>query len=100
MAKFVMLSTIGPEGSARLRDTPERLLEVTAEVEAMGVKIERQLALLGRWDFLTIIDAPDEKAMARVAMALNARGTLKTMTLAAVDIDEFVAVLAEDDAAD
>jgi uncharacterized protein with GYD domain len=97
MPKFVMLSTIGPEGSARLRDTPERLLEVTAEVEAMGVTVERQLALLGRWDFLTIIDAPDERTMARVAMALNARGTLKTMTLAAVEIDAFVAALSDGD---
>lgn len=96
MPKFVMLSTLGPEGSARLRDNPERLREVSAEVEAMGVTIERQLALLGRWDFVTIIDAPDERAMARVATTLNARGTLKTMTLAAVEIDDYVSALGQE----
>ena len=93
MPKFVMLSTLGPEGSARLHDNPERLREVTAEVEAMGVKVERQLALLGRWDFVTIIDAPDAQAMARVATTLNARGTLKTMTMSAVEVDDYIDAL-------
>jgi uncharacterized protein with GYD domain len=93
MAKFVMLSTLGPDGAARLVDQPERLRAVTAEVEAMGVKVLQQYALLGQWDFLNIIEAPDEVAMARVATVLAARGTLKTMTLPAVDIDRFVEAL-------
>jgi uncharacterized protein with GYD domain len=96
MPKFVMLSTLGPQGSARLSESPDRLREVREEVEAMGVTVERQLALLGRWDFVTIIDAPDEQAMARVATTLNARGTLKTLTMAAVEIDDFIAALKGD----
>ena len=90
MAKFVMLSTLGPDGSARLRENPERLREVSAEVESMGVKVLEQFAVLGQWDFLNIIEAPDEVTMARVATTLAARGTLKTMTLPIVDIDTFI----------
>ncbi len=97
MPKFVMLSTLGPDGSARLRDNPERLREVNADVEAMGVKVLQQFALLGNWDFLNILEAPDEVTMAKVATTLAARGTLKTMTLPAVDIEEFIAALKEDD---
>lgn len=88
-----MLSTLGPDGSARLREDPERLLEVTAEVEAMGVKVLEQFALLGQWDFLNIIEAPDATTMARVATALAARGTLKTMTLPIVEIEALVEAL-------
>ena len=88
-----MLSTLGPDGSARLRDNPERLREVTAEVEAMGVKVLEQYALLGNWDFLNILDAPDEVTMARVATTLAARGTLKTLTLPAIGIDDFINAL-------
>ncbi len=93
MPKFVMLSTLGPEGSARLRESPERLKEVNADVEAMGVKVLEQFALLGMYDFLNILEAPDEVTMAKVATTLAARGTLKTLTLTAIDIDEFIAQL-------
>ena len=93
MPKYVMLSTLGPDGSARLRDNPERLREVTAEVEAMGVRVLDQYALLGNWDFLNILEAPDEQTMARVAITLAARGTLKSLTLTAIPIDDFIARL-------
>jgi uncharacterized protein with GYD domain len=94
MPKFVMLSTLGPDGSARLRENPERLREVSAEVEAMGVRVVEQYAVLGQWDFLNILDAPDAATMARVATTLASRGTLKTMTLPIIDIDDFIAALA------
>ena len=95
MPTYVMLSTIGPDGAARLRQNPERLKEVNAEVEAMGVKVLEQYALLGNYDFLNIIEAPDEKAIARVAMALGARGTVKTLTLTAIPVDEFIEAVRE-----
>ena len=85
-----MLSTLGPEGSATLHENPERLLEVNREVEAMGVKVLDQYALLGGYDFLNIIEAPDEATMSKVAMTLAARGTLKTTTLTAIPVEEFI----------
>lgn len=93
MPIYVMLSTIGPDGAATLRENPERLKDVNSDVEAMGVKILHQYALLGQWDFLNIIEAPDEVTMAKVATTLAARGTLKTRTLQAIDIDAFLAGL-------
>jgi uncharacterized protein with GYD domain len=93
MPKFAMLSTLGPDGSARLRENPERLREVSQEVEAMGVKVLEQFAVLGQWDFLNILDAPDDVTMARVATTLASRGTLKTMTLPIIGIDDFIAGL-------
>jgi uncharacterized protein with GYD domain len=93
MPKFVMLSTLGPDGHARLRENPERLREVNADVEAMGVKVLEQFALLGPYDFLNILEAPDEGTMARVATTLAARGTLKTLTLTAIEVEDFIAVM-------
>ena len=93
MPKYLMLSTLGPAGAATLADHPERLTEVNAEVEAMGVKVLAQYALLGPYDFCNLVEAPDEKVMAKVALALGARGTLKTLTITAIPIDEFVASL-------
>lgn len=90
MATFLMLSTLGPDGAARLRDHPERLLEVNSEVESMGVKVVAQWALLGAYDFATVLEAPDERIMARVAVTLGSRGTLKTLTLSAIPVEEFI----------
>ena len=85
-----MLSTLGPEGAATVKDNPERIKAVNDEVEAMGVKVLQQYALLGPYDFCNILEAPDEKTMARVAITLGARGTLKSLTLTAIPIDEFI----------
>lgn len=93
MATFIMLSTLGPEGAARVRENPERIKAVNSEVESMGVKVIQQYALLGPYDFCNILEAPDEKTMARVAMTLSARGTLKSLTLTAIPIDEFIGTL-------
>jgi uncharacterized protein with GYD domain len=94
MPTFIMLSTLGPEGAATLRDNPERLLAVNREVEAMGVKVLHQWAVIGPYDFCNILEAPDEKVMAQVALALGARGTMKTLTLTAIPVDEFIADVA------
>lgn len=93
MGTYLMLSSIGPEGAATLRDHPRRIREVNDEVEGMGVRVVAQYALLGEWDFLNIIEAPDEAAVARVSIALAARGTLKTQTIPAVAIDDLIARL-------
>ncbi|MBL8776991.1 MAG: GYD domain-containing protein [Acidimicrobiales bacterium] len=95
MPKFVMLSTIGPDGFATLRENPRRLKEVNLDVEAMGVKVLHQYALFGQYDFVTILDAPDDATMARVATTLGARGTLKTTTLKAIEVDDYIDAMGE-----
>lgn len=90
MPKYVMLSTLGPDGSATLMENPHRLQQVNADVESMGVKVIAQYALLGQYDFLNILEAPDEVTMAKVATTLASRGTLKTVTLGAIDVGEFL----------
>jgi|TARA_Y100000294_G_scaffold177126_1_gene201556 uncharacterized protein with GYD domain len=82
-----MLTNLTEEGRKTLKQSPDRLKEVNKEVEAMGVKILCQYALLGPYDFINILEAPDNKAIAKVALELGARGTLKTMTMAAMAID-------------
>jgi uncharacterized protein with GYD domain len=88
-----MLSTLGPGGWATLRETPDRLHEVTREVESMGLTVIAQYALMGQWDFLNIIEAPDEASMAKAAVALASRGTMRTTTMQALPIETLVEAL-------
>jgi len=89
MAIYVMLTTLTDEGRKTVKANPQRIREVNKEVEAMGVKILAQYALLGPYDFVNVLEAPDNKAVTRVAIELGSRGTLQTMTMAAMSIDEF-----------
>ena len=88
MAIYVMLTSLTDEGRKTVKSNPKRLKEVNKEVEAMGVKILAQYALLGPYDFINILEAPDNKTVSKVAIELGSRGTLQTMTMAAMTIDE------------
>ena len=90
MAIYVMLTTLTDEGRKTIKSNPQRIKEVNKEVEAMGVKILAQYAILGPYDFINILDAPNNKAVSKVAVELGSRGTLQTMTMAAMPIDELV----------
>jgi uncharacterized protein with GYD domain len=91
MALYVMLSTITEEGAKTITSHPERIKEVNKEVEKLGVKVLSQYATLGPFDFVSIVDAPDNLAVARMSAELGSRGTIKVTTLAAMPIDDFIA---------
>ena len=93
MPTYVMLSTIGPDGWATIREKPDRIKAVKAEVESQGLTVVAQYALMGQYDFLNVIEAPDEETMARAAVDLAARGTMRTTTLQAIPVDAFVEAL-------
>ena len=90
MAIYVMLTTLTDQGRKTIKENPQRIKEVSKEVEAMGVKILAQYALLGSYGFVNILEAQDNKAISKVAVALGARGTLQTLTMTAMTLDEFI----------
>jgi uncharacterized protein with GYD domain len=93
MPTYVMLTKLTTWGRKSIKERPERIKEVNKEVEAMGVRIIGQYAVLGPYDFVNILDAPDDAAISRVAVELGSRGTLETMTMSAITLNEFVANL-------
>lgn len=88
MKTFILLATLSPQGLQTLRLTPERLLEVNREIEDLGGRVLNQWAVLGYYDFLSIIEAPDEMAAARMVGELSARGSATFETLTVMDPDE------------
>ena len=93
MPTYIMLSTLTPEGVQTVKNNPQRIKEVNRELEQIGARVLHQWATLGRFDFVNIVEAPDEKIMARVSLELGSRGTARYTSMAAIDIDEFIAAL-------
>jgi uncharacterized protein with GYD domain len=93
MATFLMLSRLTDEGRKTLKERPERVQAVNKEVEAMGARVTSQYALLGAYDFATVIEAPSNEVVARISVELGSRGTLEVTTYPAMSVNAFSELL-------
>jgi uncharacterized protein with GYD domain len=93
MPTYILLTTLTSEGVQTIKNNPARIREVNREVEQLGAKVVSQWATLGRFDFINVLEAPDEETIARVSMELGSRGTGRYETLTAIPVDEFIASL-------
>jgi uncharacterized protein with GYD domain len=87
---YIMLTTLTPEGVQTIKNNPSRIREVNREVEQLGASVKAQWATLGQFDFVNVIEAPDEKTISRVSLELGSRGTGRYETLVAIPIDDFI----------
>ena len=93
MAIFILLSTLTQQGVQTLHSNPGRLRQVNRDMEELGVKILHQWATLGEFDFVNVVEAPDIATVAKVSVALGARGSIRIETLPALEISEFMRTL-------
>ncbi len=93
MPTYIMLSKLSPEGVQTIKNNPSRIKEVNREVEQLGASVKAQWATLGQFDFVNVVEAPDEKTMSRVSLELGSRGTAKYETLVAIPIDDFIGLI-------
>ena len=93
MPTYIMLANLTPEGVRTIKNNPQRVREVNDEVQQLGATVKAQWATLGRFDFVNIVEAPDESTMARVSLELGSRGTVRYETLAAIPVDDFITSL-------
>ena len=93
MPTYILLTTLSSEGVQTIKNNPARIREVNREVEQLGAKVTAQWATLGRFDFVNVLEAPDEETIARVSMELGSRGTGRYETLTAIPVDDFIASL-------
>jgi uncharacterized protein with GYD domain len=90
MATYVILSTLTDEGRKTIKNKPKRILEVNKELEDMGVTVKEQYAVLGPYDFVNIIDAPDNETVMKMSAELGSRGSVQLLSLVALPVEEFI----------
>ena len=93
MATYVLLSSLTPEGRESLHKSPDRLGAVNEEIEKLGCKVLTQYALMGQYDFVTIIEAPDNETVAHLVVDLGARKTVNIISSPAIEIADLMAKL-------
>ncbi len=90
MPTYILLSSLNPGGLETLKERPDRLREVNAEIERMGAIVKEQYAVLGPFDFVTILEAPDNATVAKISVSMGARGTVRIQSLPATPVEEFI----------
>jgi uncharacterized protein with GYD domain len=93
MAIYIALSNLTDEGRKTIKQRPQRIKEVNKEIEAMGIKVLGQYAVLGPYDFITLLDAPSNESVVKMSVELGSRGTVQLVTLPALSVDAFIKTL-------
>ncbi len=90
MSIYIALSTLTDEGRKTLKNRPSRIKEVNKEIEGMGIKVLGQYAVLGPYDFVTLLDAPNNETVLKMSVELGSRGTVQMMTFPALTVDDLI----------
>ncbi len=93
MGVYVILSKLTDDGAKTLQKNPERVKEVNDELERMGVRVIQQYVVFGEYDFVNIVEAENNIDVMKAMVELASRGTIRTITLPAVEVDEFLSSL-------
>ena len=93
MPIYIMLSTLTSDGLETIKKKPERIMEVGEELKAMGVTVKDQWAVLGDYDFVNIVEAPDNETVARASVEIGSRGSVSMVTMPAIPVEDFIASL-------
>lgn len=86
MPTYFLLLTLTPEGRAASIDDPQRLLRIEQETERPGVECLGLYGVLGRYDFVSVVEATDNEAIARFSFEYGVRAGAHVETLPAVPI--------------
>jgi uncharacterized protein with GYD domain len=95
MPIYLMLTTLTEQGVKTLKSNPARLREVNRDVEELGARVLHQWAALGEYDFVNIVEAPDDLTVAMVSVALGARGSVHTESYEMLEVDDLLKLLEE-----
>ena len=93
MPYYILMSKLTSEGRKTIKENPDRIKEVNKEIEAFGAKVLEQYSMLGPYDFMNIVEAPNNESINKVSIELGSRGTVEIMSMPAMKIDDFISVI-------
>ena len=95
MPTYILLARWTNQGLQNVGQSPSRLEAGRKAFEAAGVKMKDFYMVMGRYDMVTIAEAPDDATLARATLAATAKGYFQTETLRAFTEDEYKRILSD-----
>ncbi len=90
MATYILLGILTDEGAEKIRKHPEWIDEVRQDLEDHNIHVVAQYAVLGPYDMVNIVEAPDNRSVVRASTQLTLRGSVRITTLPALPIEDFI----------
>ena len=89
MPTYVTLYKLTAQGSANIKESPARVEAARKMARQLGAEIKMLYPVMGRYDFVGILEAPDDDTAVRCSLALGARGNVRTETLRAFSAEDW-----------
>ncbi len=96
MPTYILLLTPTPEGRAKMLEDAENLRRAEAAISIPDVSVMGVYGVLGDYDFVSILEAPDNDAAARFSLDLGVRAGAHITTLPAIPITRFQGIAGDD----
>lgn len=90
MPTYLSLLTMTPEGARDIKGLPGRFNDFRKNVEKVGGRLIGAYALMGSYDYVALVDVPDDATAVSLALRVAQRGTSTTQTMRAIPMEEFV----------
>lgn len=89
MPTYIALLNWTQEGIQNIQESPKRLDRAKQAFRKAGARLKTFYMVMGRYDMVAVIEAPDDQTMARLALSVGATGAARTETLKAFTEDEY-----------
>jgi uncharacterized protein with GYD domain len=94
MATYITLLRYTQQGITTIKDAPKRVDAARKAYQALGAELKALYLVMGRYDFVALVEAPDDTTAAKAALALGSKGNVSSETLRAFSEDEFRSIVA------
>ena len=92
MATYIQLLTLTENGRKKALNEPESLLRAQAEISVTGIQVLGVYGVLGEYDFVNIVEGPDNETIARFSLQLGVKAGVSIVTLPAIPLSRLDSV--------
>lgn len=93
MHTYIALLRLTQKGIENIKESPARLEKAKQIFRELGVVLKAHYLVTGRYDFVVILEAPDDETVTRALLAIGSRGAIRTETLRAFTEDEYKRII-------
>jgi len=86
MASYILLLTLTPDGREKMMRDPGSVHEAQNAIDVPSTYVLGQYAVLGNYDFMYIVEAPDNAAAARFSLELGVIAGVHVVTMPAIPL--------------
>ena len=93
MVTYIVLATFTDQGIKNAKDSPKRAEAFRQMAKSFGVTVKDIFWTQGRYDIVTVIEAPDEFSATALNLSLSALGNIRTESLRAFSAADMATIV-------